>query len=326
MTTFATLGSAPYASLRTERTGRAMRAVLIGHGVVGAGVASRLPGGVALKAIVVRSRRNTCPKGVPVFTDPAEALALRPDLVIEALPGGALAEEVIERAVALGAHVVSANKAVLARRGDLVETARAKGRSLLYSAAVGGGVPVLETLESIRAKGREITSIKGVLNGTSNFVLDRLAAGQSLDEAVTAAQEAGFAEADPGADLDGDDAAAKLCLIARTGWGITLDPDTIARQSIRDLAPGFVAKAAREGRRVRQVARIARAGGGIHAAVRLECVDADSVFYRTRDEGNAVLVALQGAPGLVLTGKGAGRVPTAASMIGDIRRLLAEQR
>lgn len=326
MTAFAALSPAPHAAIRPNVAGRTMRAVLIGHGVVGGGVAERLPVGVALQAIVVRTRRDACPKGVPVFTDIAEALSLKPDLVIEALPGGALAEQVIERAVDQGAHVVSANKAVLARRGDLVETARAKGRRVLYSAAVGGGVPVLETLAAARGKGREIIGVKGVVNGTSNFVLDRLASGQSLDEAVKAAQEAGFAEADPSADLDGDDAAAKLSLIARTAWGIEIDPDTIARQSIRDLAPGFAAKAAREGRKLRQVARLARSGGGVHAAIRLDLVDADSVFYRTRDEGNAVVIQLQDAPGIVLTGKGAGRVPTAASMIGDIRRLLAERR
>ncbi|MFN3834452.1 MAG: homoserine dehydrogenase [Glycocaulis sp.] len=326
MTGLAALSPASHAALRPVPAGRPMRAVLIGHGVVGGGVAERLPAGIDLQAIVVRTRRDACPRGVPVFTNPEDALSLNPELVIEALPGGAFAESVIERAVAAGAHVVSANKEVLARRGDLAAAARAKGRALLCSAAVGGGVPVLETIASVRTRGREITGIKGVLNGTSNFVLDRLAAGQSLESAVSAAQEAGFAEADPSADLDGDDAAAKLCLIARAAWGVELDPGSVARQSIRDLAPGLAAKAAREGRRVRQLARLARAGGGVHAAVRLDLVDADSVFYRTRDEGNAVVIQLQDAPGIVLTGKGAGRVPTAASMIGDIRRLLAERR
>lgn len=326
MTGYAALRSAPFTATPLAVPGRKMRAVLMGHGVVGGGVADRLPAGIDLQAIVVRTRRDACPKGVPVFTDPADALALKPDLVIEALPGGAFAESVIAQAVEQGANVVSANKEVLARRPDLVEAARAKGRHVLSSAAVGGGVPVLETLAAARAKGREIIGVKGVVNGTSNFVLDRLAGGQSLDDAVKAAQDAGFAEADPSADLDGDDAAAKLSLIARTAWGIEIAPDTIARQSIRDLAPGFAAKAAREGRRLRQVARLARSGGGVHGAVRLDLVDADSVFYRTRDEGNAVLIQLENAPGIVLTGKGAGRVPTAASMIGDIRRLLAGQR
>lgn len=326
MTGFAAIRTSPQSSVLASRRNGGMRAILVGQGVVGGGVAERLPAGIDLQAIVVRSQRANSPRNIPVFTDPAEALALKPELVIEALPGGAVAEAVIEQAVAAGAHVVSANKAVLARRGDLVKAANAKGRKLLYSAAVGGGVPVLETLESTRRRGRTVLGVKGVVNGTSNFVLDRLASGQSLEDAVSEAQAAGFAEADPSADLDGHDAAAKLCLIARTAWGIEIDPATIARQSIRDLTPGLAAKAAREGRKLRQVARLARSGGGIHGAVRLELVDADSVFYRTHEEGNAVLIQLEDAPGIVLTGKGAGRVPTAASMIGDIKRLIAERR
>ena len=91
-----------------------------------------------------------------------------------------------------------------------------------------------------------------------------------------------------------------------------------------NLAPGFAAKAAREGLRIRQIGRLARSGGGVHAAVRLEAVSADSVFYRVEREGNGVVIALKDAPGVILTGKGAGGVPTAASMAADIARLLAE--
>lgn len=305
--------------------GRAMRAVLLGCGTVGSALTARLPQGVALEAVAVRRWRETGPGPVRVLDSLDAALDLAPELVIDALPGSTEAEHALERAVAAGAHIVSANKAVIARRPDLERTARAKGRLFLYSAAVGGGVPVLETVSALIARGREITTVKGVFNGTSNFVLDRLARGESLDSAVRAAQEAGFAEADPSADLDGDDAAAKLVLTARTAWGVELDPAAIARQSIRDLAPGFVAKAAREGLRVRQIGRLARSGGGTHAAVRLETVSPDSAFYRVEREGNGVVIALKDAPGVILTGKGAGGAPTAASMAGDIARLVAER-
>lgn len=304
---------------------RPMRAVLLGCGTVGGALSARLPQGVKIEAIAIRRWRDVGQGAVRVVNDLDAALDLKPDLVIDALPGCVNAEHGLERAVEAGAHVVSANKAVIARRPDLERTARAKGRAFLYSAAVGGGVPVLETVSALTARGRDITTVKGVLNGTSNFVLDRLSKGEKLEDAVRAAQEAGFAEADPGADLDGDDAAAKLALIARTAWGVDLDLAAIARQSIRDLAPGFAAKAAREGLRIRQVGRLARSGGGIHAAVRLEAVSPDSVFYRVEREGNGVVIALKDAPGVILTGKGAGGVPTAASMAGDIARLVAER-
>ncbi|MGP1275007.1 MAG: hypothetical protein ACQRW7_06280 [Caulobacterales bacterium] len=304
---------------------RTMRAVLLGCGTVGGTLVRRLPQGVALEGIAVRHWRERGLGSLRILDSVDAALDLSPELVIDALPACADAERALERAVDAGAHVVSANKAILARWPDLERTAKEKGRAFLYSAAVGGGVPVLETIGALNARGREITTVKGVFNGTSNFVLDRLARGEALESAVRAAQAAGFAEADPSADLDGDDAAAKLVLTARAAWGIDLDPASIARQSIRDLAPGLAAKAAREGLRVRQIGRIARSGGGVHAAVRLETVGADSVFYRVEREGNGVVLGLNGAPGVILTGKGAGGVPTAASMAGDIARLVAER-
>lgn len=303
---------------------RPMRAVLLGCGTVGSALRARLPQGVAIEAIAVSRWRDLGKGPVRVLDSLDAALDLAPDLVIDALPGCAGAETALERAVQAGAHIVSANKAVIARRPDLERAAKEKGRAFLYSAAVGGGVPVLETVSALNARGREITTVKGVFNGTSNFVLDRLAKGEALDDAVRAAQAAGFAEADPSADLDGDDAAAKLVLTARAAWGVDLDIQAIARQSITDLAPGFAAKAAREGLRIRQVGRLARSGGGVHAAVRLEAVGADSVFYRVEREGNGVVIALKDAPGVILTGKGAGGAPTAASMAGDIARLVAE--
>ena len=310
----APLDYAPTHLSTTAVRSRPMRAVLLGCGPVGNALTARLPHGVAIEAIAVRRWRDLGKGTVRVLDSLDAALDLAPDLVIEALPGCAGAERALERAV----------EAVIARRPDLELAAKARGRAFLYSAAVGGGVPVLETIGALNARGREITTVKGVFNGTSNFVLDRLAKGETLDNSVRAAQDAGFAEADPSADLDGDDAAAKLVLTARTAWGIDVDPASIARQSIRDLAPGFAAKAAREGLRIRQVGRLARSGGGVHAAVRLEAVGADSVFYRVEREGNGVVIALKDAPGVILTGKGAGGTPTAASMAGDIARLVAE--
>lgn len=299
-----------------------LRAVMLGCGTVGGALAHRLPQAVTLEGVLVRTARAGLSKA-PVFTRLDDVLALKPDLVIEALPAGPLAEAALQRALEAGSHVVSANKAALAHRQDLFDIAEARKCRLRCSAAVGGGVPVLETLERLEAEGRGVVRVRGVLNGTSNYVLDRLAAGEDLDRAVKAAQEAGFAEADPGADLDGLDAAAKLCLIARTAWGVTLSPGDIATRSIRSLPAGLAAKAAREGRRIRQVATLARAGNGIHGAVRLELLDLDDPLSRAREEANAVVITPQSGFPLILSGKGAGAVPTAASMRADIDHVLA---
>jgi homoserine dehydrogenase len=297
---------------------RRLRAILLGCGVVGGGVIDRLPDAIELVGVLAQTPRPGGIAGAPVFTDPDAVFALAPDLVIEALPGGALAEALIERAVNAGCHIVTANKDVAARRPDLARRAR----SFACSAAVGGGAPILETVERLTASGATLTRVRGVLNGTSNFVLDRLRRGEALADAVRAAQAAGFAEADPSADLDGLDAANKLVLIARSAWGIELDPADITTQSITDLPAGAGVEAAREGKVLRQVASLTRSALGVSGRVRLEALPAHDALARARDEGNCVvLIPDRGTPVLV-AGKGAGRTPTAASLVGDLNRLV----
>ena len=299
-----------------------LRAILLGCGVVGGGVAASLPSRVALLGALARSARPEGVAGVAVTTNADQLFALAPDLVIEALPGGAVAEELIERAVSQGCHVITANKDVAARRPDLVRSVRAAGRTFACSAAVGGGAPVLETAEGLAASGAGLVRARGVLNGTSNFVLDRLARGWSLDRAVTEAQAAGFAEADPSADLDGKDAANKLVLIARAAWGVDLDPASVKTESISALPSGAAKSVYESGRALRQVGALVRRGSMIEARVRLEPVAATDPLSRARDEGNVVVFVPERGAEVIVAGKGAGRGPTAASVIGDVKRLL----
>ena len=302
-----------------------MRAVLLGCGVVGGGVLDLLPEGVQIDAVLARTPRPAGLSGIPVFTDPDAVFALNPELVIDALPGNAAAEALTARAVAEGRHVVTANKRTAARRPDLVEIARSNGKAFACSAAVGGGAPVLETAAQLAARGRKITRVRGVLNGTSNFVLDRLANGEALSSAVAAAQAAGFAEADPSADLGGLDAAHKLALIARTLWGAELDLDAIKTESIAQLPAGAAPAVARSEEMLRQVARLSVTAKGVSASVRLEALCADDALARARGEGNCVLFTAEDGEATLVCGKGAGRIPTASSLIGDIRRLCQER-
>lgn len=305
---------------------RPMRAIMLGCGVVGGGVIERLPDGIELVGILTRTPRPEGVSGYPVFTDPDAVFALKPQLVIEALPGGAVAEALVERAVREGCHIVTANKDVAARRPDLVAETRAAGRTFSCSSAVAGGAPVLETVARLRDSGAKVGRVRGVLNGTSNFVLDRLANGRSLDASVKEAQEAGFAEADPSADLDGLDAANKLALIAREAWGVELDPASIPTASIRDL-PGHVLYAARQdGRRIRQVGCLTRSVAGVRAQVRLEALPLNDPLSRARAEGNVVVLLPERGAEVIVAGKGAGRLPTAGSLIGDLNRLIKAQR
>ncbi len=304
----------------TQQT-RPIRALLMGCGVVGGGVLERCPEGLEIIAVLAKTPRPAGLHGRPVFTNPDAAFALKPDLVIDTLPGDDTAAELLERAVKAGCHVVTANKRTAARRPDLVKAVIARGQIFACSSAVAGGAPVLETAQDLLASGQRITRVRGVLNGTSNFVLDRLSEGESLEIAVAAAQEAGFAEADPSADLDGLDAAHKLVLIARTAWGVDLDPDAINTESIRHLPPGTAHRVAQDGQVLRQVGRLSKTANGVAASVRLEALELDDPLARARNEGNAVVFTPERGPATLVTGKGAGRAPTAASLVGDLVRL-----
>lgn len=324
--TYPALLDRPVQSSPTPPLVRRIRAIMLGCGVVGGGVIERLPDGVELVGILTRTPRPDGVSGFPVFTDADALFDLQPELVIEALPGGTEAEALVERAVNAGCHVVTANKDVAARRPDLVARTRAAGRVFACSSAVGGGAPVLETVARLRENGVKVGRVRGVLNGTSNFVLDRLASGRSLSASVKEAQDAGFAEADPSADLDGLDAANKLALIAREAWGAVLDPADIPTASIRDL-PAHVLEAARlDGRRIRQIGCLSRTASGVSAQVRLEALPLNDPLSRARAEGNVVVLLPERGAEVIVAGKGAGRLPTAGSLIGDLNRLLKAQR
>lgn len=302
---------------------RPMRAVLLGCGTVGGGVFDGLRNGfagdVTVEAVLVsRHRKGRAPGRF--FTEADSVFATGPRLVIDCLPDGELAERLLDLALQSGADIVSANKAVIARRPDFAVRARERGQILRYSAAVGGELPVLETISRIRGEGRAVQSVAGVVNGTSNFVLDRLAEGASLDTAIRAAQALGFAEADPSADLEGRDAAAKLTLISRAAFGA--DPDCATREAIDAETPERVREAAACGYRLRQVATLKAGANGIEASIALTPRAPGDPLGDVRDEENAVRISCEGGDTILLTGRGAGRDATAHSVLSDIAAVI----
>ncbi|MGZ8337765.1 MAG: amino acid kinase family protein, partial [Allosphingosinicella sp.] len=219
-----------------------MRVALLGCGSVGAGVLSYLaqrPDLFRVNPVLVRQPELHSSDGGAAFTDDLDvALADEPDLVIELLGGADHPADVMCAVLRRGAHVVTANKAAVARHYDALHAcAEAGGVTLSYSATVGGGVPVLETLDRLGADGA-VLGIEGVMNGTANYLLSRLGEGWDFDAAVAKAQELGFAEADPAADVDGHDAADKLSLLIREAFGVAVPPGRIFKQSLRDVRPG----------------------------------------------------------------------------------------
>jgi homoserine dehydrogenase len=295
-----------------------LRVTLLGLGAVGRGVYEHLlglPDRFEIAAIAVRDRARHEAKGVPgrLLHSLDEAMRMPADIVVEAIGGVEEAGHALARALHSGRHVVTANKAVMAARGDVLhDLAEREGVRLLYSAAVGGVVPVIETLRALRGP---VASIEGVLNGTSNFVLDRMAAGAALEGAVAEAQQLGYAEADPSEDLSGLDAARKLTLIARDVFGIALEAEDIPRPG----APALLAWRP-EGKRTlgRLIASVRATRDGCVAAVELVSVDSSHPLARCRGADNAVVIRLRDGSTVALRGRGAGRWPTAESVMGDL--------
>ncbi len=311
-----------------------LRVALLGCGAVGAGVLSCLrqrPDLFEVNPVLVR-RPEAHRRGE--FADQAftasldEALAGKVDLLVEAIGGADGPARLMRNALRRGVHVVTANKAAVALHYDALQEAAAEGRaSLAYTAGVGGGTPILETIRRLRAAGA-VVSVEGVMNGTANFLLDRLADGWAFDAAIAKAQELGFAEADPATDVDGHDAADKLSILARNAFGAALVPAEIARQSLRAVTPALVQAARARGEVLKQVGRCRLdEDGSVRAEVVLETLPAAHPLAGARGEENRFLVTDADGHVYAVYGKGAGRWPTTASVFADImdlqRRLAA---
>ena len=315
------------------RTTTPLRVSVLGHGSVGAGLCQYLlayPNRFLLNPILVRDPElhaaNTA-AGLK-FTNQAEvSFADNPDIIVELMGGLSLARCLSQTALRNGAHLVTANKAVMAQDFTLLhELADKNQRQLRYSASVGGGAPILEALDRLKASG--IISVEGVMNGTCNYIFGRMQQGVRLEDAIHQAQEAGFAEADPSTDVDGDDAADKLSIIIRHAFGIAIESRAIPRQSLNDLTPERISAVAEQGLVFKQVGSCSvTQDGSVDAKVEIRAVAADHDFARLKNEANGFIIRLpQGEVGVY--GKGAGRWPTAQAVfadIMDIERLAAQQ-
>ena len=318
----------------TQLQSNDIRIALAGCGVVNGALASmlargRLPDGrsVAVSRVLVRDAER--PRAVHwrdgvVTTDVDALLAARADVVVEAIGGLEPAATIAEATLARGARFVTANKALVAARGaHLAAIAARHGGTFDFEAAAGGAIPVVRALRD-GAAGVGVRRILGVLNGTTNFVLGRVAEGGALADAVRHAQVAGFAESDPSRDLDGRDAADKLALLAWLAFGVAphmlpVRTRGVAGTTVAD-APRLVAAARALDGVVRQVAEVAATPSGLVARVQLAVVPASSALGRAHDEGNVVVVESASAGAIVLAGRGAGGDPTAGALLGDLHR------
>lgn len=298
-----------------------LRVGLLGAGTVGLGVYRTLaahPEAFDITRIAVRrlERDDGTPRNL-LTRDPWQVVGSDCELVVELIGGLSPAKELIAASLQAGKHVVTANKMVIAHHGEELRRIAEQGDAqLLFSAAVGGAAPMLEQVRRI-AEARGIRTLHGVVNGTTNFILDRLAEGMPREEAVCAAQRLGLAEQNPSTDLDGSDAAHKLALLAQTAFGQWLHPAEIERTGIESFDADSVREAAEAGHAVRLVASLGRDARGVHARVRPEWVNRDHAFAKTHNEDNCLEIHAEDGEVVYVRGKGAGRWPATESVIAD---------
>jgi homoserine dehydrogenase len=310
---------------------REIRIGLVGCGTVGTGVlemidrqsaavADRYGVRFRISRIAVRDlSKNRGPRaaGIPI-TDRALDLVSDPDVdVVVEVAGGMAVEAILTAALAAGKPVVTANKALLASKlAELGVLAQRTETPLYCEAAAAAAIPIVRHL-SHRAD--EIDSLWGIVNATCNFVMTRLEQGDlTLADAISEAQALGFAEADPAADLDGQDAAAKLSILSYRAFGAWVRPDGFLVRGIRDIDPADCDLAGSMGCRIRQIARAVRIDGGLDMAVEPLLLPAWHLLASVEEEYNAVYLRCVSSGDLSLFGKGAGALPTATAILGDL--------
>lgn len=249
-----------------------------------------------------------------VVTDPAV------DIVVELIGGEHPATEIFTTAFENGKHVVSANKALLGRHVEtLAEKARACGVQIKCEASCGGGIPIVSTLEHDLV-GNKILTIAGILNGTTNYILTRMIkAGLTFEQALKEAQENGYAERDPSADVDGHDACRKICILAALAFGQHVYPDQVPTQGIRGVTLADVAYADSCGYKIKLLGRAIREGEGkLCAFVAPHLVPASNPLSGVEDVFNAISVTGNAIGDVMFYGRGAGKLPTASAVVADV--------
>lgn len=304
---------------------------LLGCGTVGAGVARRLlvshPGLVS--AIAVRDPRKPRDLAWDAYLDDPFAVVDDPavGIVVECIGGLGLARELVLRAIARGKDVVTANKDLIATEGPwLAAFAARTGASLRYEAAVGGAIPIVRALTGALAA-EDVLEVGGVLNGTTNFVLDAMAEGAEYGEALAEAQRLGFAESDPRSDVDGHDAAHKLAILAGLAFRRPSTSGPLVRRGIGALTGEDVRAGAERGLRLKLLAVARRLDdASIEAAVTPAYVPQDHPFARPRGPENVVRVHGRGCGTLTFGGAGAGGDATASAVVADVLAALENNR
>jgi homoserine dehydrogenase len=265
-------------------------------------------------------RERPLPIDPSILTPDARAVVDDPDvtIVVELIGGEQPALELISRAIQNGKHVVTANKEVVAKHGrELIDLAYANRVNLYYEASVGGGIPVISVLRHDLIA-NDLTRIRAIINGTTNFILTDMERGRDYGEALREAQRLGYAEADPRNDVDGIDAAYKLAILSTLAFRTNVRPDQVEHSGITRLRAVDFRHAASMGYVIKLLASAEIGPNGIEASVRPTMIPTDHHLANVKGVFNAVLIDGEEIDTFMLYGRGAGARPTASAVVADV--------
>ena len=254
-----------------------------------------------------------------LLTSDTMAVATNADIVVELIGGLEPARTFVLAAIESGASVVTANKALLAKYGpEIYQAAEAKGVDICFEAAVGGAIPIVRPLRESLV-GDKVTSMLGIVNGTTNYILDEMTTkGLDFDVALKDAQAKGYAEADPTGDIEGHDAANKAAIMATLGFHANVGIDDVTVEGITKVTADDIAAATAEHKVVKLLAVVENGEAGVSARVYPALIDENHPLASVHGSFNAVFVKAEAADDLMFYGRGAGGAPTASAVVGDV--------
>lgn len=316
------------------------RIALLGYGTVGSGVYEvvekniesvneKFGISISIDHILVRDieKYASLPHSSKFVTDFDSILASEPDIVVEVMGGLHPAYSYIKQCIERGIHVVTANKDLIAEHGqELQSLAVEKGAALLFEASVGGGIPVLKPLQECLG-GNSIDSITAVINGTTNFILSKMYnEDMSYDDALKIAQDVGFAEADPTSDVQGFDAVRKLAILSSLAYGQEFKWSDMPTIGITDIEADDISCVKTMNSKIKLLAYSEYINNELYAAVRPVVVSNSDPIALIDNEFNAVILTGDSVGEVMFVGKGAGKLPTASAVFGDILDIIQNKK
>lgn len=302
-----------------------MKIAILGYGVIGKGVYEIISKTYDIEVVRILEKEEKFDKTkIELFTNNIENIINNKeiDLVVEVLGGYDFAYNCIKKCLEAKKHVVTANKEVVAKSIDTL-TSLAKENDVIfqYEASVGGGIPIIKNLVEI-IKTSEITEITGILNGTTNFILTKINEGMSYNEALKLAQQLGFAESDPTADVEGFDMMRKIAILSDLSWNTKIDLDDIKHIGLTSLKDEDYNNAKANNKVIKYVSFAKKENNNIEIGIKPIYIEKNHILASVNNETNCVILKTTPNDELIFIGKGAGSLPTAASVVGDIYNII----